>query len=110
MKKKMTIIVRDSEGKIIENSLIIDYFCNNCNLTEIISIPDKLRELYCYNNKLTSLPKLPKYLKTLSCENNNIEKLPNLIEFENLTKVWCDICCFESYMLEMKDTHFNFYC
>jgi Leucine-rich repeat (LRR) protein len=79
-------------------------------LIEIISIPNDTKYLWCSNNQLTSLPNLPKNLLYLSCENNNIKQLTNLTELQKLKEVICDICCFESYVLKMKNTHFTFYC
>ncbi len=80
------------------------------NLTEIISIPDTIRYLFCYNNKLTSLPEvLPNDLKVLTCYHNKIKQLPDLKNYK-LMDVGCDMCCFEDYMLEMKDVNFNLFC
>jgi Leucine-rich repeat (LRR) protein len=106
---------RNSEGKIIKVFASGTYessftLLNSLKLTEIISIPNHLKVLGCVNNKLTYLPKLPNNLEKLFCTHNNIKQLPNLRELENLTKVSCDIQCFELYMLEMKNTEFNFYC
>ncbi len=84
--------------------------CWNLGVTEIISIPYDVKNLWCNNNQLTFLPELPKNLEGLFCHINKIKQLPNLIEFNNLKEVSCDIQCFEPYMLEMKNTHFYFYC
>ena len=101
----MLLIAKNIKNQIIEFD---DGYCFEYNLTEIISIPNHIKILYCYNNQLTSLPNLPENLQHLSCENNNIKQLPNLRD--NLVNVWCDMCCFEDYMLEMKNTNFYFYC
>ncbi len=84
--------------------------CNGKKLIEIISIPNGVAYLYCTNNQLTLLPELPQSLKELVCFKNNIKQLPNLREYPNLTKVMCDIQCFESYMLEIQNIHFDFVC
>ncbi len=101
------IIVKNSKGKIVK---FIDGWCWNKNLVEIIKISDNVRHLLCYHNKLTYLPELPKSLEILICNNNKIEKLPDLRECDNLEYINCDICCFEPYMLEMKNINFEFYC
>ena len=108
------LISKNSKGEIIElgGYRFYNYFinCSNMNLIDVFSIPNELNALYSHNNQLTSLPELPKNLTHLACEDNNIKQLPNLRELEKLEKVWCDICCFESYMLEMKNVDFTFFC
>ncbi len=123
----MKLIGKNSKGEIIEFKHNFNW---NKDLIEIISIPNNLTELdcsinkltslpelpnnlvnlYCEDNQLTTLPKLPNTLKYLSCDNNNIKQLPDLSELKKLIKVWCDMCCFEPYMLEMKDTEFELFC
>ena len=125
-------IYKDNEGEICDLSIIGDLIWrNDCNLVEIVSIPNNVERLRCYdnkitklpeilpnnlqslwleNNELTSLPKPPNSLKYLSCQYNKIKQLPNLKECEQLKEIRCDMCCFEDYMLEMKNTHFIFYC
>ncbi len=85
------------------------YFQDN-ELTSLSELPSSLKILFCHNNKLTSLPKLPKKLMVLECGNNKIRKLPNLKECKELKEIRCDMCCFEDYMLDMKNTNFTFYC
>ncbi len=102
------IIARNSKGEVFKCDSI---WCDNKDLIEIISIPNDLQSLWLENNKLTYLPKvLPNTLEFLSCYNNNIKQLPNLRELKKLRIVWYDICCFEPYMLEMKDTEFQLFC
>ncbi len=107
MKVKNNIIGKNSIGEIIEfkHSSIWSE-----DLIEIISIPNNVNLLDCSNNQLTSLPNLPENLLHLSCEDNKIKKLPNLTELQKLKDICCDMCCFEPYMLEMENIHFEFYC
>ena len=135
--KENKLVTKNSKGEILEFKLLCEEedrgvaWCFNNKLSEIISIPYNSTELDCSINELTSLPKLPKYLlrlncednklnslpkilpnslQELSCDNNNIKQLPDLSELKKLIKVWCDMCCFEPYMLEMKDTEFELFC
>ncbi len=107
------LIAKNSKGEIVKygyefiNNILIQAY--ERDLTEIISIPDDNVFPHIDNNQLISLPELPQNLEELMCDNNNIKQLPNLRELKKLTKVWCDICCFEDYMLEMKDTQFIFF-
>ena len=132
--KMEKIIVKNSKGEIVEiNSFTfssatlnchsqgiteilsilndtIDLYCFNNELTSLPKLPKTLKFLHCYRNKLTNLPELPQNLQHLICEHNNIKQLPDLRKIKKLTNVHCDICCFEDYMLEMKDIDFKFYC
>ena len=111
MEEEKLFIVKNNKGetiKIIPNFGFNNYIaCYNMDLIEIISIPNNCNELYCDNNQLTSLPKDLEYLY---CTNNNIKQLPDLRNYKNLIDVCCDMCCFETYMVEMKNTRFNFVC
>ncbi len=101
------VIARNSKGRIVN---FVNYSPRK-DLIEIISIPNNIEILYIHSNKLTSLNNiLPKELKDLYCENNNIKQLPDLKQYKSLSRIDCDICCFELYMLEMKNTEFEFYC
>ena len=100
------LTTKDNKGDIIE----IDNWCSGRYLVEIISIPDDIKLLWVFDNQLTSLPKLPNNLEYLSCERNNIKQLTDLRIYKNLTAVDCDICCFQDYMLEMKNVDFEFFC
>ncbi len=80
------------------------------DLIEIISITNDTKYLWCWDNQLTSLPELPINLEELYCQKNKIKQLPDLRKCKNLDIVFCDMCCFEPYMLEMKNTKFQFYC
>lgn len=103
-----SIVARNVKGDIVE---FISCWINMEDLIEVISIPNNFIRLDCSDNQLSSLPQnLPKNLIYLSCERNNIKQIPNLREFKKLEIVWCDICCFESYMLEMENIDFCFYC
>ncbi len=135
--KENKLVTKNSKGEILEFKLLCEKedrgvaWCFNNKLSEIISIPYNSTELDCSINELTSLPKLPKYLlrlncednklnslpkilpnslQELSCERNNIKQLTDLRIYKNLTTVDCDMCCFEDYMLEMKNTKFQFFC
>ncbi len=136
--KEYKVIAKNNKGKItefktksnigrgeiiIDNEKLIEIISFSNNLTtytetlsfsnnKIKKLPNinefkNLISLWVENNELTSLPQLPHNLKDLYCQYNKIEKLPDLIELEYIN---CDMCCFEDYMLEMKNTHFNFYC
>ncbi len=111
-KEESTLLTaKNNKGEIIEYKFFTDCWCECDNLIEIISIPNDVFGLVCSNNQLTSLPKdLPNSLEFLSCNNNNIKQLPDLRKCCNLTHIWCDICCFEDYMLEMNNTEFQFFC
>ncbi len=111
--KEDRLIVKNNNGEIMEYCnpyFNTDYFLSGMDISEIISIPDNCEILFLTSNKLTSLPELTKKIIKFSCEDNNIKQLPNLRECKKLVNVWCDICCFEDYMLEMKNTQFEFYC
>lgn len=111
--KEGKLIVKNNNGEIMEYCnpyFNTDYFLSWMDLTEVISILDICEILFLTSNKLTSLPELPKKIIKFSCEENNIKQLPNLRECNNLQNVWCDIQCFEPYMLEMKNIEFEFYC
>lgn len=101
------IVAKNSKGEIFEFN---GSWCNSEDLIEIISIPDNFNLLYCEDNQLSNLPELPQNLQELSCEYNNIKQLPDLRELKKLTRVWCDIQCFEDYMLDMYNNQFTFYC
>ena len=105
---KNKIVAKNSKGEFFK--FIDGLWCDSKDLIEIISIPNDFILLYCENNKLKSLPKLPYNLQELSCEKNNIKQLPDLRELKKLVIVWCDICCFEPYMLKMENTNFTFIC
>ena len=102
------LIGKNSKGEIVE--LYSGLWCDNKDLIEIISIPHNFINLSCECNQLTSLPNLPENLINLYCEENNIKQLPNLRELQKLKEVCCDIQCFEPYMLEMENIHFEFFC
>ena len=90
---------------------IIKMFISFNKLKKIPKLPNTVINLYCHHNKLTSLNNiLAQNLKELMCDNNNIKQLPDLRELKKLEIVWCDICCFEDYMLEMKNVDFTFFC
>ncbi len=116
MEDKTKIKGKNSNGEIVESYnnngfMYLTTTISDMNIVEIISIPNTIDYLFCDNNKLTSLPQnLPENLIYLTCQKNNIKQLPYLRNYKDLMYVWCDICCFESYMLEMKNVDFTFYC
>lgn len=103
------LIAKNNRGEIIKFGM--GKYPDDKNLTEIISISNNTSYLHLYNNELKSLPeKLPKKLRMLFCFHNNIKQLPDLRNYKNLIDVCCDMCCFETYMVEMKNVKFQFYC
>ncbi len=113
MKETNYLISENNKGEIFRIEILYNHTinCLGENLIKIISIPNTVINLYCYDNKLTSLNNiLPQNIERLSCEHNNIKQLPDLRELKKLEKVWCDICCFEPYMLEMKNVRFELFC
>lgn len=105
------LIAKNSKGEIVVfNSYENTINCSSSDLIEIISIPQNIAGLYCCNNQLISLPELPIKLIILMCDMNNIKQLPNLRYLNNLQWIYCDIQCFENYMLDMYDNQFTFFC
>ena len=111
------LIAKNNKGEIVKFKIrdigkgFKFTICSRSNLTEIISIPNiHINDLFFTENQLTSLPELPQTLECLYCKNNKIEKLPNLTKLQNLKEVYCDIQCFEHYMLEMENIKFDFFC
>ena len=57
---------------------LLQFGCDNNNLTELPELPNSLEVLYCDDNRLKKLPKLPEGLKSLYCRKNDLTELPEL--------------------------------
>jgi hypothetical protein len=68
--------------ELLDKNIIPDdcdrFYCNNCNLSKLQKLPDRLRLLLCNNNVITELPALPDILIELNCGSNQITELPEL--------------------------------
>ena len=59
-------------------SKLVNFSCEENNLTWIPSLPSTLKYLNCRNNNLTSLPSLPSGLTSLICDQNQLTALPTM--------------------------------
>ena len=78
----LKLYTKETRNEILLNLMnytkLIDFRCDNCDLTKLPNLPNSLTNLFCYNNNLTKLPNLPDSLTHLFCYNNNLIELPNL--------------------------------
>lgn len=56
----------------------------------VYNLPNHLLDFICDNNNITSLPKLPKTLDYLNCSENPLSRLPELPP--KLTRLYCSHC------------------
>ena len=78
----LKLYTKETRNEILLNLMnytkLIDFYCNNCDLSKLPNLPNSLTNLFCYNNNLTKLPNLPDSLTHLFCYNNNLIELPEI--------------------------------
>ena len=55
---------------------LVNFACEENNLTSLPALPSTLKTLNCRENKLTSLPSMPSGLTLLVCDHNQLTSLP----------------------------------
>ena len=86
----LKLYTKETRNEILLNLMnytkLIDFRCDNCDLTKLPNLPNSLNDLYCYNNNLTKLPNLPNSLNRLACTYNKLNStyFINTIYDENL--------------------------